>query len=144
MRRIAAFVGLSAVSLWLVGTQDAAVFAPRTANLTFVGTWSGHTRSLQISRTGVGRESIGAGCCDPVIDLRFRLSRAAGTRRHGTATIRLTYVRVRDPTAYSQKHPPPRVGETGRLVLRNGVITESLTQTTYCDARAARRGVCGA
>jgi hypothetical protein len=111
---------------------------------TFAGTWYGHTRSLVITRRGFARESIGDGCCNPVIDLKFRLSRARGTTGDATARARVTAVRVRDHRYFSKKHPPPHIGETRQIRLRNGVIHERISGTTYCDAAAGPRGVCGA
>jgi hypothetical protein len=119
--------------------------AARHATLrTFAGTWFGHTRSLVITRHGFARESIGDGCCDPVIDLKFRLSRVQGTTKDATARARVTAVRVRDHSAYSKKHPPPHVGEVRRIRLRHGVIHEHITGTTYCNRATGRKGVCGA
>lgn len=122
-----------------------AVAPTRKASLvTFAGGWIGHTRGLTISGGGVGKESIGDGCCDPVIDLRFRLSRPRGTTRNATATATVTAVRVRDRSAFTPRHPAPRVGETRSIRLKDGVITESLTGTDYCDAAAENTGMCGA
>ena len=111
---------------------------------TFAGTWIGHTRSLRITRRGFARESIGDGCCNPVIDLKFRLSRVRGTTRDATARARVTAVHVRDHRSFSRKHPPPHVGETRRIRLRRGVIHERISGATYCNHAAARRDVCGA
>lgn len=110
---------------------------------TFSGTWYGHTRSLTISH-GHARESIGSGCCDPVIDLELELSRPHGRPNGATAIVTVTAVRVRDTRIYTKARPAPRVGQTGTLRLRGGVITESLTRTNYCDKTAGRAGKCGA
>ncbi|HET7567659.1 MAG TPA: hypothetical protein VFJ91_06685 [Gaiellaceae bacterium] len=109
----------------------------------FAGSWSGHTRALTITADGRGRESIYSGCCHFVLAMRFRLSHAQGTPGRATATATVTRVRVGDRTAFTAASPPPRVGESGTIGLRDGVITESLTGTTYCSTRA-KRWVCGA
>ncbi len=114
---------------------------------TFAGSWGGHTRSLTITRDGQAVESIGDGCCDPLIDLKFRLSAVSGTKENATARITVTGVTVRDPQAFTND-PVPEVGQTGRLSLKNGVITQSLvgwlTGVTFCNGAAAARSVCGA
>jgi hypothetical protein len=111
---------------------------------TFAGTWYGHTRSLKITRKGRAKESIGDGCCNPVIDLRLRLSKPRGTRRRASVRARVTWVKVRDKSYFSKKHPAPHVGERRRMRLRNGVIKETLTGATYCNRKASRKGICGA
>jgi hypothetical protein len=111
---------------------------------TFAGTWQGHTRGLTITRDGHAKESIYSGCCDPVIDIEFRLSRPRGTSQAATAIATVTAVRIHD-TSYSRKaHPAPHVGESRTLRLRDGVITERLTGTTYCDGKAGHVWKCGA
>ncbi len=67
-----------------------------------------------------------------VIALRFHLSRPSGTRHDATATATVTAVRLGDRSVFTAVHPPPRVGESGRIRLRNGVITETLTGVHYC------------
>lgn len=111
---------------------------------TFAGTWYGHTRSLKITLKGVASESVGAGCCDPIIDLKFRLSHARGTSTKASATAHLSAVTIHDKTAFTTRNPAPRVGQTKRLRLRNGVITEPFIGTNYCDRRAGQKGTCGA
>jgi hypothetical protein len=123
---------------------DAAAPAPKATLATFAGTWGGHTRSLTISRKGVAKESVGSGCCDPIIDLKLRLSHPRGTKGNASIKAKVTWVRVRDKSAYTKKHPAPHVGQTARLRLKHGVITEPLTETNYCDEAAGKRGTCGA
>lgn len=122
-------VGLLAITLALGTPVNAGVSV-------FAGTWYGHTRSLRITPMGRAVESIGSGCCHPVIDLRFRLT----YRSRLTATMTVTWVRVPNRSLLGRRRAP-RVGEHGTLRLTNGVIHEPLTGTTYC-----RPGVdkCGA
>jgi hypothetical protein len=117
----------------------------RATLTTFAGTWIGHTRILRISRKGFAKEHIDAGCCDPVLDLWFQLSDVRGTAASASVVVRVTKVHVLDPTAYAPGHAPPRVGETRVLRLnKQGLITEPLTQTTYCGPAAGATGACGA
>lgn len=124
--------------------RPVATTASRATLKTFAGTWYGHTRSLWIGRHGRAKESLGAGCCDPVIDLRFRLSHPRGTTRRARARVKVTAVHVHDPAAFSAKHPAPHVGEVRRLRLRGGVIHEPLTRTIYCSPEEQYAGTCGA
>jgi hypothetical protein len=129
-----------AAALVLVGAGGGA----RITLAPFVGTWSGHTRTLTVSGTGVAKEAISDGCCDRVIRLTARLShpRRIGGSLIATATV--VRVRVFDRTAFPPGHRPPRVGDHGRFTLRRGIILEGLTGTTYCNAAASRLGRCGA
>lgn len=107
----------------------------------FAGYWWGHGRGLRIAPDGRVRESINDGCCTRVIDLELRLSRPRGSARVARAAATVTSVRIGDRHAYTAAHPPPHVGETRTLRLRNGVITEPITGETYC---AHDVGECGA
>jgi hypothetical protein len=118
--------------------------APQATLATFAGHWAGHTRTLVVRRDGVAKESVGDGCCDPVVNLRLRLSHPRGTTRRATVLARVTRVRVLDASAFSKAHPAPRVGESRRLHLRRGVITEPLTRSAYCNREGSRRQACGA
>jgi hypothetical protein len=69
---------------------------------------------------------------DFVVELRFRLSRPKGTPHDATATATVTAGRIGDRSAFTGAHPAPRVGESFRIRLRDGVITEPLTGANYC------------
>jgi hypothetical protein len=47
-------------------------------------------------------------------------------------TSSITAVRLGDRSAFTAAHPPPRVGQSRRIRLRDGVITETLTGAHYC------------
>jgi hypothetical protein len=128
------------------GPENVTGLAQLRATLaTFAGTWVGHTRILTISAKGFAKEHINAGCCDPVLDLWFRFSHVHGPASNAFATVRVTQVHVLDPTAYAPGYGPPHVGERRTLHLnKQGVITEPLTQTTYCDPAGEATGACGA
>lgn len=111
---------------------------------TFTGRWIGHTRGLVIRHRGHATESISSGCCDPVINLTFRLSRPRGTTTNASVTATVTGVWVRDRSAFTNAGPAPHVGEMRVLRLRNGVLTETLTGANYCDNKAESAGKCGA
>jgi hypothetical protein len=122
-------------SLLLAASSQAR--SPHHATLeTFAGRWSGHTRVLAIRRNGHAAESIYSGCCDPVLNLDFHLSRPQGTASDATAVATVTAVWVRDRSAFSEKDPAPRVGERRVIRLRNHVLTETLTGIDYCGPGA--------
>ena len=134
-------VGGALVSL---SASTAAVTTPRATLATFAGEWGGHTRSLTIKRDGVAVESIGDGCCDPIVDLTLQLSKPIGTTREATVLATVTSVSLHDRTAFTKADPAPRVGDSGRLRLKNGVITETLTGTIYCTTKPGYTWTCGA
>jgi hypothetical protein len=101
---------------------------------TFAGTWQAHARTLTISRTGKGQEWISLGLGHPVIALRFHLSRLRGTPHDATATATVTAVRIDDRSVFTAEHPRPRVGDSRRIRLRDGIITEPLTRARYCSS----------
>jgi hypothetical protein len=118
--------------------------ADRQTLALFAGAWWGHTRRLMIARDGRAEEHIDDGCCTPVIDLEFRLSRARGTWRKGTATATVTRVRFRNRLYFTKAQPAPRVGATRTLRLRDGLLIESLTKAVYCNHRTRIPSRCGA
>jgi len=136
----AILLGTAAVSLLQTGcgAGDKATLA------TFAVGYYGHDRGLSITRDGSAQESINSGCCYRVIDLRFRLSQPRGTSRNATVTATATWVRLRRRNGWPKGIPVPRVGEKRTLRFRNGVLTESLTGTTYCAPSRGGDGKCGA
>jgi hypothetical protein len=118
-----------------------AVASKKATRATFAGNWYGHTRFLRIGRKGRARERIDDGCCHRVIGLRFRISHVSGTTTRASARARVTRVHVYDHSYFSKSHPPPHVGEKGRLRLRHRVIHEPFTHTTFCGPHSS---ACGA
>jgi hypothetical protein len=122
----------------------AASATPPPATLrTFAGEWVGHTRILKVTRAGRATEQVDDGCCTRVYSVTLQLSRPRGTARTATVTARVAAVHVYE-RAFARSHPFLRPGAVGRLTLRNGVVTDSLTGVTYCNQAADRRGTCGA
>ena len=102
----------------------------------FAGTWQGHGRTLKITRAGNAEERISLGLGHFVIALRFRLSRPTGTPHDATATATVTAVRLGKASVFTAARPAPRAGESRRIRLRDGVITETLTGANYCSPTA--------
>jgi hypothetical protein len=98
----------------------------------FAGGWQAHARSLSITRTGEGHEWLTLGLSDFIVELHFRLSRPMGTPHDATATATVTAVRIGDKSFFTPARPPPRVGDSFRIRLRDGVITDLLTGANYC------------
>jgi hypothetical protein len=118
---------------------------------TFVGGWQGHARGLIVTRGGEGREWLSEGMSYPsprrnfVFDIRSRLSHLEGTRHDATAIARITAARIGGQGAFTAAHPAPRVGETFRIRLHNGVLTSLLSGANYCSTGANwPKAVCGA
>jgi hypothetical protein len=108
----------------------------------FVGEWAAHTRHFTVRRDGRVHEHIGIGCCDPVIDLVLRLSDPHRTPDGWTATATVVSVDLHE--GWRGERPPPRRGQRGRVVIARGLLTESLTDTFFCNRDTEDRSVCGA
>ena len=112
---------------------------PKADLKTFTGHWGGHTRRLIITRSGLGTEIVDDGCCTPVFNFAFQLVRASGTVKNATAIVRVTAVRL-----WKSNHRP-HVGQIGRLVLKNGIVTDNLSHVYFCsDPAWGATGACGA
>jgi hypothetical protein len=107
----------------------------------FAGHWSGHTRRLEISRDGRGREIVDDGCCSRVITARFRLLHVRGTPAKANASIRLTFARV-DKGVFAALHRrPPHAGQVATLRLQSGIVTDEATKVTFCAANVDKCGL---
>jgi hypothetical protein len=126
--RIAALASIAPLALAGCGGDKATL-------ATFAGTWQAHGRTVKITRTGNGQEWVSLGLGHFVIALRFHVSRPSGTPHDATATTTVTAVRLGERSAFTAAHPPPRVGESRRIRLRDGSIT-GLTGETYCGPAA--------
>ena len=108
---------------------------------TFAHHWWGHTRSLDVTRDGRGREVVDDGCCYRVITLRFRVLDVRGTPTRAVATIKVTSARI-DKKVFAELHRRvPHVGQTGMLRLQHGVVTDELTQVTFCAETVDKCGL---
>ena len=122
------------------GTPVAAPPAPDASLATFVGYWGGHTRGLDIAANGKGDERTSSGCCTREYRMTFQVLSVTGTVTHATARYRVTSVKRYDPAI-----PHVRIGQIGRLVLRNGIVTNSLVDVYFCsDPAWGATGACGA
>lgn len=114
---------------------------PRPASLaTFAGRWGGHTRGLSIASSGEGREFADSGCCHREYRATFRILSVRGTLTRATAVYRVTSFR-----RYDRGIKVLRVGDVGKLRLRNGIVTNALTDDFFCsDPAWGATGACGA
>ena len=110
----------------------------------FSGVRQGHGRTLSITDAGYAREQINSGCCKVALRLEFRLSRPGGGVDAATAVATVTRVRVGDRQWFGKGTPPPRVGETGTIRLRDRNVYEGLTHVYYCRPATWRYKLCGA
>ena len=95
---------------------------------TFVGYWGGHDRGLSIKPNGLGHERANGGCCDPIYQMTFHILSVRGTLTRATALYRVTSFR-----RYAKEVRKLHVGEIGKLRLRNGILTNALTQDFFCS-----------
>ncbi len=110
-----------------------------------VGSFTGHTRTLTVSKTGLVTERVDDGT-SPVIQLTYQLSspkvtgRKAGAKTGGTTTAQalLKAVKIYDKSAVGGT--PPKVGDTGTITFKDGIVTPPYLQTTYCNAATAAKG----
>ncbi len=119
----------------MTGSPQTASFGP------FVGTFSGHTRYLEIDEQGRGEEHVGDGCCHPIYDAKIQLTDTTKRPWGWVAGFKVLEIEVHDRTEVSAE---AKAGLTGTLTLKRGLLTSSLDNQTYCAGRAARRARCGA
>lgn len=113
--------------------------APAATLATFAGAWGGHTRGLSITASGRGDESADDGCCSREYRLTFRIVSVSGTLTRATALYRvLGFMRYEGVTGGI------RVGELGKLVLKDGIVTNTLTDDYFCSGPGWATGACGA
>lgn len=104
---------------------------PRATLATFAGRWGGHTRGLSLTSTGRGRVSSDAGCCTHVYELTFKILSVTGTLTRATAVYRVATFR-----RYESRVRGLHVGDLGKLVLKNGIVTNALTDDFFCSGPA--------
>ncbi|MCW2807300.1 MAG: hypothetical protein JWQ93_1255 [Marmoricola sp.] len=105
------------------------------------GRWLGLSRQLTISRTGFVVENYAQGT-EPVVDLSYQLGYPVTA--DGLTTVEAKIVRVKVHKRKLLDGRVPKVGDTGMLQLRSGVITPPFLGIRYCDRANRQKGVCGA
>jgi hypothetical protein len=116
---------------------------PAATLATFAGDWGGHDRGFPISKSGVGRERVNDSCCHRVYDLSLRVTSVTGTLTRATAIYNVTAFKNYE----SGDGLKINVGDVGKLQLRNGIVTNTLTHAYFCGEvawGASRTGGCGA
>jgi hypothetical protein len=104
---------------------------PKASLATFAGYWGGHTRGLRITPGGRAHERANSGCCMKVYDMTFQIRSVHGTLTRATAVFDVTsYERhVKDIPTFTS-------GQVGKLELRNGIVTNTLTEDYFCSSPA--------
>jgi hypothetical protein len=104
-----------------------------TAMSHFTGTWSAHTSYVTVRRSGRAHESIGDGCCDPVIDVWYRLRHPHRVDGGWNARATVTRVRLHDWPAGT---PAPRVGHRYTVRVRgHHYFGVALPRFHFCSPR---------
>ena len=112
-----------------VGRTGGSIRPPPQVGLgTFVGYWGGHDRGLSIKASGRGHERGNGGCCSRIYQMTFHILSVRGTLTRATALYRVTSFR-RYESGVRKLH----VGEIGKLRLRNGIVTNTLTHDFFCS-----------
>ncbi len=114
--------------------------APDFAGL--VGGWSGSNRQLSVSDAGLVTEKVRDGRASVVIQLTYQLDSPISKDGVTNAKATITAVKVGNRKQVSGRLPA--VGDAGTISLREGVISPPYLKTNYCDAKAAKKGACGA
>jgi hypothetical protein len=113
---------------------------PPASLATFAGGWGGHTRGLSIASNGRAGEDADDGCCTRVYQMTFQIRSVTGTLTRATAVYRVMSFRRYD-SGVRRLH----VGDVGKLLLRNGIVTNTLTRDFFCsDPAWGATGACGA
>ena len=113
---------------------------PPASLATFAGAWGGHTRRLSIMSSGRGREDTDDGCCTREYQMMFQILSVSGTLTRAIAVYRVTSFR-RYQSGVTRRH----VGDIGKLLLINGIVTNTLTDDYFCsDPAWGTTGACGA
>lgn len=113
---------------------------PPATLATFAGHWGGHTRGLSITSQGRGDERANSGCCVREYAMTFQILSSSGTLTRATATYRVTSFK-----RYDRAIPSLPIGRVGKLLLRNGIVTNTLTKDYFCsDPAWGATGACGA
>jgi hypothetical protein len=113
---------------------------PRASLGTFAGRWGGHGRGLSLTSSGRGREFGNASCCERVYQMTLQILTVSGTLTRAAAVYRVTSFR-----RYERGVRRLHVGDVGKLLLRNGILTNTLTRDFFCsDPAWGATGACGA
>jgi hypothetical protein len=113
---------------------------PQASLATFAGSWGGHTRRMRITFGGRGFEVTDSGCCVRVYRMTFQIVSVSGTLTDATAVYRVVSFKRYDRTV-----PRLQRGRIGKLVLRNGIVTNTLSTVFFCSEPAWwATGACGA
>ena len=107
---------------------------PPASFATFAGSWGVHGGSLSITSSGRGRENAVR-----AYRMTFQILSVTGTLTQATAVYR-----VRSFKRYARGVRRLRLGDVGKLRLRNGIVTSTLTRDYFCsDPAWGATGACG-
>lgn len=105
----------------------------------FFGFWSGAERILAVNGQGlVTEQRTSEGKL--VVKLTYQLEDPVFSPAKSTARATLKAVKVGQPKLI--KGRVPRVGDTGTLTKRYGLMTPPFLKTTYCNETSVKRKVC--
>jgi hypothetical protein len=102
--------------------------------------WAGPRRLLSIDSEGKVTEMVTDETGARIIDLTYQLEDPVTKADLSTAKATITKVRVGKRKLVNGR--VPRVGDTGTVRVRKGVVTPPFLRTTYCTPAATKRGEC--
>ena len=122
------------------GVASVAKRPPPARLATFTGWWYRHDSGLSITSEGRGKEEVNGGAQIHLYQMTFQILSLKGTLTRATAVFRVTSFK-----RYERDIRRLHMGDVGELVLKNGVITNTLTDDSFCsDPAFSTIGGCGA
>ena len=107
----------------------------------FTHLWWGPSRSLTIDGGGLAVERRMDDLGGRIIDVTYQLEDPETEAGTSTAATTVVAVHVSRPKYVTGR--VPRVGQTGTIRLREGVISPPYFTARFCNTAAAKRGACG-
>jgi hypothetical protein len=131
------------LALWSRTTDRQRILVRRTAPdfKAFTALWAGPRRLLSIDSDGRVTEMVTDEAGAEIIRLSYQLEEPEGTAATASASATITAVTLSKRKLVNGR--VPRVGDTGTVNVRKGVLTPPFLRTTYCTPAATKRGACG-
>ena len=106
----------------------------------YAALWAGPKRLLSIDVQGRVNEMVTDDAGAEIIRLSYQLEDPESTAEVASAKATITAVKVTKRKLVIGR--VPRVGDTGALKIRKGVVTSPFLKATYCTPAATNRGSC--
>lgn len=128
------------------GNQNIMVRRAKPDFTGFVGSFTGHVRTMVVDGEGVVFESASSidskGETKPLADVTYQLSEPRVENGVARAQSVVTKVKIYDRKGFKGR-AIPHVGDKGVFRLEKGVVRSPYIGKNYCDGKAAKKGTCG-